>query len=40
MQKCVEQYWGAQNLASLNIKIVNEQPDSTSDAFEHFFEEF
>jgi len=27
VQKCVDHYWGAQNVASLNIKIINEQSD-------------
>ena len=38
VQKCIEQYWGAENVGSLNIKIVNEDPETPSEAFQHFFD--
>ena len=38
VQKCMDQYWGAENIASSSIKIANEQPDSPSEAFQHFFD--
>ena len=38
VQKCIEQYWGAGNINSLDIRITNEPPDQPSDAFMHFFD--
>ena len=33
VQKCIEQYWGAGNISSLDIRITNELPDQPSEAF-------
>lgn len=38
LQKCIQQYWGAENATKLNIKICTEQYDIPSDAFQHFFD--
>ena len=38
VQKCMAEYWGADKIASLNIKLVNEDPDAQSEAFEYFFD--
>ena len=38
VQKCIQEYWGAENAAKLNIKICTEQYDIPSDAFQHFFD--
>ena len=38
VQECINSYWGAKNVASLNIKVINEQPDMPSDAFQSYFD--
>lgn len=38
VQKCISEYWGAADLNKLNIKVVEEQPDSPSEAFQYFFD--